>query len=252
MKILLIISLFFGLLNAQITVTNLGTSIALGSNVADNPDINSTASATSYSNSSWTPPTDGLIIVFVHSRIAGGPTTPTMSGNSLSWIQIGTTLNDGDGAGGLSLFAANASPATTGTTTIDFGADVQVHCTGSFFQVEGIDISGGVSAVFVQNVTNTGTGTSGSISLASPGSADNRPVSFFWHLGDEQSTNQTNWTVIDNMNGSGRTRGLITQYRGDTFETTASASWATSSKWAGIAVELKAQEDIASKLIMVN
>jgi hypothetical protein len=162
-----------------------------------------------------------------------------MSGNGLTWTQIGSTLADGDN-GGLSMFAADASGSSAGATTVDFGADTQVHCTVSFFHATGVDLSGGVAAAFVQSPTNTGTGTSGSVTLAAAGAADNRPISFFWHLAAESSTERTNWTELDDMTGTGRNRGIITQYRDDAFETTASASWTTSAKWAGIAAELKA------------
>src|SRR3972149_2242246 len=43
-----------------IAFANLGASA--------NPDIASTANATSYDNTSWTPPTSGLIVVFVSNR----------------------------------------------------------------------------------------------------------------------------------------------------------------------------------------
>ncbi len=207
--------------------------------VSANPDINEGAAQTSYLNSSWTPPTDGIILVNTHSRRNGGPDTPTMSGNSLTWTQIGATLSDND-SGGLSLFAADTSGSAVGATTIDFGANTQVHCTASFFQATGVDISGGLASAFVQQPTDTGTGTSGEITLAAAGNANNRAISFFWHLANEASTERTNWTEIDDLAGGGRNRGLITQYRDDAFETTASASWTSDVKWAGMAVELLA------------
>jgi hypothetical protein len=214
--------------------TNLGDSA--------NPDINDTTAATSYSNTSWTPPTTGIIVVFVETRDDGfsSPATPTMSGNNLTWTQIGSTL-DCDGAGnGLSLFAADAAGATTGATTVDFGSNIQVHCVASFFQVTGVDISGGIASAFVQTPTNTGTGTEGTITLAAAGASDNRPAACFWHVIQESTTPRTNWTELDDMTGSGQVRGVETQYRDDAFETTASGSWSTSADWAGMAAEIKA------------
>jgi hypothetical protein len=222
-----------------IAFANLGSSA--------NPDINNSANQSSYSNSSWTPPTDGLIVVFVDGRdsdFVTPPATPTVSGNSLTWVQIGSTYDCETGTGtyahGISLFAADASDATTGVTTINFGEE-QVHCVASFFQVTGADISSGVAAAFVQNQQNkASSGTEGSVTLNSPGDNSNRPIVFFWHYVIEATTPRTNWTEIDDFEGAGHDRGAESQWRTDAFETTASATWTTSNNWAGFAAEIKA------------
>lgn len=222
-----------------ISVTNLGNSVGLGSNTAASPDMCTGTDATSYSNSSWTPPTSGLIVVCIQASRSGGPDTPTISGNGLTWVQIGTTFNPGTGRG-LSIFGADASGSSAGVTTIDFGANTQLGIAASFFLVEDVDLSGGVASAFVQRVDNNGTGTSGTATLATEGHADNRPFSFFWHNANEESTERTDWTEIDDLTGGAHLRGVITQWRDDAFETTASASWTTSAAWAGIAFELLA------------
>jgi len=206
------------------------------------PDLNSGADATSYATASWTPPTSGLILAFVHGARAGTatPDTPTMSGNGVTWTQIGTTLSINGGVRGLSLFAANASGSSTGATTIDFGANTQLGCIVSFLHADGVDLASGVAAAIVQNVSNSGTATSGSVTLAAAAHADNRPVAGFYHNTNETKTPRTNWTEADDLTGAGHARALETQFRSDAFETTASATWTTSSAWGGIAVELKA------------
>lgn len=216
-----------------ITFTNLGATA--------NPDINSSTDATSYATASWTPPTSGLIIVYVVGARTAGPTTPTMSGNGLTWVQIGSTLSMQVGERALSLFGANASGSSTGATTIDFGGVTQLGCLASFFHAGGVDLSGGVAAAFVQTVTNTAnSGTTGSITLAPADGADNRPIVGFYHSTSEASTPRTNWSELDDIQGTSPSRALETQYREDAFETTASATWATSSFRGGIAAELKA------------
>lgn len=218
-----------------IVFTNLGTSAA--------PDINTGTNATSYASASWAPPASGLILLFVQSRRAAAVDTPTVSGNSLTWTQIGTTITSATGlsGSGFSLFAANASGSTTGATTIDFGANTQLHCSASFFHADGVDLTGGVAAAFVQVVTNNvASVTTATIDLAAAAHADNRPIAGFMHLFNEATTPRTNWTEADDLAGSGGERGVETQYRSDAFETTASATWTTSSGWAGYAAELKA------------
>lgn len=216
-----------------IAFANLGASA--------NPDINSGTDATSYANSSWTPPTDGLIVVDVIAKRAAALDTPTVSGNSLTWIQIGSTLNCGGNNHGLSRFAADASGSSAGATTISFGANTQLHCSASFYHVTGVDLAGGVAAAFVQTVTATGTGTTGTVPLAAAASSDNRPIVGFFHAQNEAKTPRTNWTELDDLAGTSGIRNLETQYRSDAFETTATATWATSDIWGGIASELKAE-----------
>jgi hypothetical protein len=224
-----------------ITFTNLGASA--------NPDINSSANATSYANSSWTPPTSGLIILAVGNRQVNDGTeivTPTVSGNGLTWTQIDTqpfSLNSGFHRQRVTLFAANASGSSAGATTISFSVG-QERCNASFFLVEGVDLSGGVAGAFVQvvkdNSTAGGDGLSLSLTLASASHADNRPILAMAENDNNAVTPRTNWTEMDDLAGASTNLVVETQVREDTFETTASASWSLSGAWGAIAAELKA------------
>lgn len=218
-----------------IVFANLGAST--------NPDISSGTDATSYSNTSWTPPTSGLIVCDVIAKRAAALDTPTVSGNGITWVQIGSTLNCGGNNHGLSRFAANAAGSTTGATTIDFGSNTQIHCSASFYHVTGVDLSGGVAAAFVSPgiETATGIGTTGTVTRSAAASSENRPIAAFFHAANEGKTPRTNWTELDDLPGTSGVRNLQTQYRSDAFETTASATWTTSENWGGIASELKAE-----------
>jgi len=215
-----------------IAFANLGASA--------NPDIASTANATSYDNTSWTPPTSGLIVVFVSNRGNTDPenVAPTISGNGLTWTQIKTAVRGTSYR--ITLFGANASGSSAGVTTISFGSNTQQFCMASFFHATGVDLAGGVAAAFVQSPTSTGFGSASSVTLASAGHADNRPV-----FGCSQSTNiaqspRTNWTEADDRTVTSPTDGLETQWRSDAFETTASSTWTQDEDWTAIAAELKA------------
>lgn len=214
-----------------ITFTNLGASA--------NPDINSQTDATSYANSSWTPPSSGLICVFVLSRQTGGPPQPTISGNSLTWTAIATVTRST--VWRLTLFGADASGSSTGATTVDFAGNTQIGCTASFFLAEGVDLSGGVAAAFVQAPTADGNNVQTlSVTLAAAGAADNRAVAGFFHAAQEATTPRTNWDEQDDLSDANPPRALETQTRADAFETTASATWASAVVAAAIAAELKA------------
>lgn len=229
----------------QIVFTNEGASA--------NPDINNTTNATSFANTSWTPPTSGLIVLYVGAKktTGGGPTTPTVSGNGVTWVQIGATENC-TGNHGLSLFGADASGSSAGITTIDFGGVEQHHCSASFFSVTGVDLSGGVAAAFVQNPRNQlNNVTSITVTLAAAGDADNRPISSVYHDENEVTTPRTNWTELDDLPNSSRLHGMDTQQRDDTFETTASGSWTTIANGCIIAAELKASVAAAARRIFI-
>jgi hypothetical protein len=221
-----------------ISFSNLGNSVGLGTNGAANPDINDPTNLTEYTTSSWTPPSSGLIIVAVWTRESGGAPFPTISGNSLTWTSIKTYAYDS--IYGLAIFGANASGSSTGITTITYASSPAAGFI-SFFSATGVDLSGGVAAAFVQTPTNSGAAaTSGSVTLSAAGDANNRPIAVFEHHANEATTHRTNWTEGDDMHGDGPDRALHTQYRSDAFETTASASWSTSTNWGCIAAELKA------------
>jgi hypothetical protein len=214
-----------------ISFTNLGNS--------SNPDIDASPDASSYSNSSWTPPTNGLLICFTQSRVSSGTANvPSVSGNGLTWVQIATVIT---GVRRLSLFAADLSGSSAGVTTFDFSGQTQLYFAASFFYATGVDLSGGVAAAFVQapTVSAGGSSTTGTVTLAAPANANNRPIAAFLHIIGEVSYPRVNWTEADDLN-SGGTRGLETQWRSDAFETTASATWNTAASWDAIAAEIKA------------
>lgn len=214
-----------------ITFTNLGAT------ANTNPDINTGTDANSYPNSSWTPPSSGLICVFVRNR-AATPGTPTMSGNNITWTEIASVTN---GVSKLTLFGADAAGSTTGVTTIDFAGATQIACQASFFVADGVDLTGGVVAAFVPAPPASATSvTTLSITLAAAGHADNRAIAGFFHAQNEATTERANWTELDDLAVGLGGGGLATQYRGDAFETTASATWASTVNAEGIAAELKA------------
>lgn len=213
-----------------IAFANLGASA--------NPDLNDNTDTTSYSNSSWTPPASGLILVFVHARgsSAGAAVAPSVSGNSLTWTQIASDIRGSDR---LTLFAANASGSATGATTVDFGSNGQLNCTAAFMQATGVDLSGGVAACFVQAVTAQSNTITGTITLSAAADAANRAVSGWWRGANESVTPRADWDEYDELGGTGPVRVVETQARSDAFETTASATWGSAGAWVGIAAELK-------------
>lgn len=222
-----------------ITFANLGVNAT--------PDTAISTDLASYATASWSPPTTGIILISIINRnAAGNNTVVSVTGNSLTWTQI-ATVTFSAGQDRISIFAAPAAGATTGATTIDYGANTQLMCRVSFAHVTGLDLSGAIAAAFVQAPTGTGVAaTSSSITLSAAGHADNRPYAVFVHLVNEPTVPRTNWTELDDLGGASPVATIQTQFRSDAFETTASASWATSTAWAGIAIEIKADLGVAA------
>lgn len=229
----------------SIYFTNLGQTTDFP---ASNPDIGSGANATSYSNSSWTPPTYGLIFVFVGSRDNDGGTNtiPTMSGNNLTWTNIASI--DVSGSRRLTLFGADAAGSTTGSTTVDFGATTQDSCMAMFAYAADADLSGGVAATFVQAPTNSGTSTTPNVTLSAAGNSANRPI-FAFAINPNAtvtgSTPATGWLELDDVTfgtHDGTTVLIETQCKTDSFDTSAGATQSNNVAWSAIAAEIKARE----------
>lgn len=226
-----------------IAFTNLGASVF---GTTANPDTTNGADAASYSNTSWTPPTTGLILLAIYSaKATAADVVNTVTGNSLTWVNLKSVTYGTSNIKRLTLFGADATGATTGATTVDFNALVQIGCNMSFFQATGVDLSGGVAVgagkAVIQAVSAiNSTGTTGTVTLATATSANNRPISVWGTNANEALVPRASWTEMDSIGGTAPTRSLETQARSDAMETTATATWTTSGPWGGIAAELNA------------
>lgn len=230
-----------------IAFTNLGASAT--------PDLTDGVDRTNYANVSWTPPTTGVIVCFVaNTKATAADAVISLTGNGITYVNLTTATFGASSIKRLTLFMADATGATAGVTTAAFVGN-QTSCNMSFFQATGVDISGGIAvgagkAVIQAPVVNAGAAaTSGSVTLAAAASANNRPISAFNTGSNEALTERTNWTEMDDLGGTAPTRALETQVRSDAFETTASATWATSGVWGAIAAELNATAAAATSLL---
>jgi hypothetical protein len=214
-----------------ITFTNLGVNA--------NPDLDDNTDNTSYATASWTPPSSGLIILDVGTdQVAGFPGAPTVTGNSLTWTQIATVTFGSIRR--LSRYAANASGSTTGATTFSAFGGTQSGIRASFYVADGTDVDNGVVQTFIQSPTNTGTGSPASVTLSAAADANNRPcaATFNYTSNPTDQAPGASWTELDDLHNFEQ-KSLLTQYRGDAFDTAASSTWTGTQGWAMIASELK-------------
>ena len=205
------------------------------------PDLNATVNIQNYSGSSWTPPSQGLLLSFVASSVsAGSPSIPAVGGNGLQWYRIQTMLYGTSSANRVTLFAANCTGSSAGVSTFSF-AETQNCCRVSVMLVSGstVDFSQGVTGTVVQVVTATvNGGTTGTVTLAAASHADNRPIFYATHMANEVTEPKSGWVEFDDFAGAAPTQGVETQVNRTTFDTVPNATWVTSALWAVMAAEI--------------
>jgi hypothetical protein len=200
---------------------------------------------TSYATGSWTPTADTWAICSVQNELSGTPTTPTVSGNGVTWSTDPnlTYINDTAGTQSrITIFVAKmgASPSA-GAVTADFAAVEQAGCNIIVDEFTGVDVSGTSLNAVVQSKTGTvnGSGTSESITLDSGITAGNASFGAFHHQAAEGNTAGDSHTELGDGNHAGPSSSFTTVYK-PAGNQTVSASWTTSIAKGGIALEIKA------------
>lgn len=174
------------------------------------------------------------------------PSTPTVTHNSITATEIYSLLYVTTGTDRKKLWVfgwdSGAGSGSAVTWTADFGTShIGFECT--ILAVTGSDMAHGLVQTFVQSglTTPDATGTSGSVTLAAAGDANNRPYSFFAHAAAETQTAEAGWTAFTAQQHANPNAGFRGQWNDTTFDTTPSMSWTTSANYGGIGFELKAE-----------
>lgn len=206
--------------------------------------------ASSYTTASITPTANACVLLTVHNRIsvadADGPTTPTVTGNSLTWVVVRS--KGGYGAPNFNrrqtVFRARGASPSTGTIAIDFSGETQTHATWSVTEFTGVDQSGthcsggivqdvGADEAGVNGTTSTGTLTNNISSAAN--------LTYASHI----TTSNLTQTV-----GSGfDSRSQVTEATDGTSHLVqtklnakvSTSTWTGNHSWIVITVELKAE-----------
>lgn len=194
----------------------------------------------SYSTPSWTPPTSGIIlaVVFNEDYNLSPATIPTMSGNNVTWKQVDTEFASWRR---LTVFAAEATGSTTGSTTISFGTADQFECAALFYHLTGANIEWELTDVFTDptsRTTSTGV-TSFTAYLFSPVTYDKCYFAAVVHFKAESTNPQAGWTELDDVILD--IYGLETQWTSDAANRAMGASWATASRYIAIGFPIRGQ-----------
>ena len=192
------------------------------------------AALTSFTTASISPGANRLVLLWVSDRDAGAPAPTSVSGNSLTWVQVNTVAFSTNGR--LTLYRAMGAAPTAGSVTISFTANINRACW-SIVEYDGVDTSGtdGSGAV-VQSATATAASTSLTVTLAAFASANNVATGGFSTIANSTYTAGGGFSIygsaVQATNLSIATEGLPAN------DTTVDISVA-STTIAGIAVEVR-------------
>jgi hypothetical protein len=205
---------------------------------------------TSYTTASISPAADSLLLVFVTDTITAGSAPRSVpTGLSLTWELLGYQVFGASPATRISgawIAQCGGSPGS-GTITLtenDMGSGTT--STGTGWAV--IQVTGHHATQPVRQVQYPRTGTFPTISgwsdaastlpLLPAVDSNSRAFSYFTHQQDEVTTFRTNWTELSDNQGVTPNMAFESQWRSDAFETTASATWASSTRHFGFAIEI--------------
>jgi len=195
---------------------------------------------TDYVTASILPTSNNLILAWVNSGRADSmdPAVPTVTGCSLTWVEVATIVYDTAGTTHrrLTLFRALGAAPTEGKVRMVWPA-TQDRASWSIIEFSGIDISGSDgSGAIVQSVTGSSKTSPISITLAAFGDAANRPALGIARGAPETFVQEVLWILLGRRTGR---PGIMSAWR-DAVDLSASASFVESSRNVGaIAVEVK-------------
>jgi hypothetical protein len=141
---------------------------------ATNLTSNTGSSASSFNTASISPASNALILVSVRSNVGSTVTTPTVSGASMTWVQITATQVAG-AADIIYLFRGLSASPGSGALTIDFSGQSQDQTHWIVDQLTGVDTGGtnGSGAIVQSNVNSVSSTTTISVTLSAFGSTSN-------------------------------------------------------------------------------
>ncbi len=199
----------------------------------------SSTDGTSVATAAFTPTANQVCIAIVAAFSAVSLTTPTASGNSLTWDAIGSVSYDVNRQ--ITAFRAQGGSPSNGALTFDWGAIVQTSFIWVVLQYAGADTSGtNGSGAVPQFKTASTTGTSLSVTLDNA-LANPTASTTLVAVGSASTiaTPDVDFTQIFERNVSTNTHRLLGQVA-TTNQLTCTTTVAGSQALGAIAIEIKA------------
>lgn len=198
-----------------------------------------TANAASYNTASHTPTANKLQLLWVNNS---GSTTPTVTGNGLTWVQVATVLQAAISRR-LTLFRALGPTPSAGASTIDFGGVAQGNCSWVLVEYDGMDTSGtnGSGSVVQSNTNSADTGTTPTVTLGAFSSVNNA-TSGGIAVGINSALDPAMGSGFSNSGrfGQGSPNATIATEFLATNDTSVDWAYTANAHWYSIALEIKA------------
>jgi hypothetical protein len=198
--------------------------------------FHSSADAATYTVTGVAAPAGDLLVVVGAGTKTANIRTPTVTGLGGHWSLIASATAPPVKAGParIYVFRTTISTSSSGSVVVSFGAgqlDVHVAISAVSRLAPG---SGGIGVI----ATGSGTGTSGSAPLV--GYPSSRTFTAFIHEANELSSPRPGYIELTDTKHGARPSGMSTQWHAGAMDPSPGATWATSSRWAGVSLELVA------------
>jgi hypothetical protein len=204
-----------------------------------------TTDQATYTTASITPSSNCLQVALVANSTSNTATTPSLSGNGLTWVLATTSAISGTTARRVSAFRTMGGSPSSGEVTISFGGTTQSGAAWNIVEFCSVDTSGtnGSGAVVQVADNNTTSGASLSVPMANFGATNNAAVAGFFtsETGgiNPKKSSLDAWEEIAEVNFTSPAVSLETQWRPAT-STLAKIRWTSSATAGGVALEIKA------------
>lgn len=210
--------------------------------------LHSTSNATSYALASASPAAGKVYYVGVYVRDTTTSGVAPLSGSltgtngwNVTWTKVADVVSGTAAAGGRCIiFRGIPSSSTAGVLTYA-GGETNEGCHIIPVRVDGADTTTPeVQVVREPAVDNTNNAaTSGTITVPSP-TTGNSILAFIGHLANETQTKDANYTELDQGAFNTPASSFMAESLANVSDATPSASWTTSSRWVGVAIEIRA------------
>ena len=213
-----------------------------GGNVVASKQTSVDATSFTTDSGQWTP-VAGRVYIATFSGAHGVTAIPqpTVNGNGITWYFLARAVRSTFYQ--TAVFIAEGTGGVLGDTTVDFAGDTQLDCAFHIVEFTGartnnIASAPGPGTPIPQAVQANATSGNGALTLAAPESAGSRPLSAWNRNLPETATPQSGWTKIAEYIHTSTDRAANVQVRLDVFDTAAGSSYATSTGWTGVAIEI--------------
>jgi len=193
-----------------------------------------TASAVT-TTASVTPPAGSCLIVAVYAHAAGVFGASAISGCSMTWVELGTIKDAAVGNEILTVFAGYAAAPTAGTIAITLS---QTPAGGRYVVIQSKEAATASNPATSNIVTSrAASGTAGTNPFTTFIDGAQLLFSFWGHRINEVASPDAEWSELSDAGTT--TAALEAQYDACSGDLNPSASWATTSSWLAVAVEMK-------------